>query len=153
MAQPIVAYYTPDGANPVSRWDIGEIDANSVSPTLSVTVWNNKGGSTDVSHMKNVSVTCLDGNGGDSDAMVVEGWMRVSVNKQTAVSVGGTNKQSVRAIGLDESVGNLIYGTANDGTVSNSKNNFAYLDAAVKVPPNALEGLHNFKLRTEYFYV
>lgn len=153
MAQPIVSYYTADASTLVSTWDIGEIDANTTSPTLNLTVWNNKGGTTDVSHMKNVTITCVDGQGGDTDAMIAGQWMQVSVNKATAVAVGGTTSTPMRAVGLDAAVGNLIYGTANDGTIANAKNNYSFLDCAVKVPSNAQEGEHDFKIRSQYFFV
>ena len=153
MAQPIVEYYSQDGSTKVTNWNIGEIDANTVSPTLHVSVWNNKGGTTDVSHMKDVSVTCLDGTGGDTDTMIADAWMQVSVNGATAAAIGGTTSKPVTAVGLNPNVdGHVIYGTTNDGSVANSKKNFANMDFAVKVPPNALEGLHNFKIRTQYFY-
>lgn len=156
MAQPIVGYYTANGGAQVSSWAIGEIDANSTSPTLNVSIWNNKGGTSDVSHMKNVTVTCLDSTGGDTDPMVAEAWMQAWINNELETSkkaIGGTVKKDVNAIGLDPAMaGHTIYGTANGGVIGTDVNNYALANFTVKVPANAKEGQHDFKIRTEYFY-
>ena len=84
MAAPKVTYFDEAGVNSVSTWSIGEIDAGTESNHLKVTLWNNKGGASDVSHMKNVRLTTVNELGGESggtgDVVVRDAWVNVKVN-------------------------------------------------------------------------
>lgn len=161
MAQPVVTFFNADSSSAVERWDIGEVDANSESPTLEVVVWNNKGGTEDVSNMQDVSVTCLDGTGGDQAKMITERWMKVLVdttaekdagNVKKFSAIGGVDARPVRAQGITAADGNLIRGTANEGLMDEAADNHSKMTFKVGVPLNAPAGQHDFRIRVQYFY-
>ena len=161
MAQPVVTFFNADSSAAVARWDIGEVDAQTVSPTLSTVVWNNKGGAVDVSDMQSVSVTCLDGTGGDTEILVAGRWMQTLVdttadkdagNNKKFTAIGGVDSRPVRAQGVLAAAGNLIKGTANTGVMDTSDVNLAKMDFKVAVPLNAPAGQHDFRIRVLYFY-
>jgi hypothetical protein len=162
MPQPIIGIYNADSTATVNSWPIGEVNANSESPTLEVVIWNNKGGSTAVSDMKDCSVTCLDGDGGNTSEMTVGKWMNVLVNstadtdstsgKKIYSPIGGDDNRPLRAEGLTSSDGNVIKGTVNDGTMKNATTNHCKAKFMVKPPFNATEGEHDFRIRIEGFY-
>lgn len=162
MAQPVVSFFNADSSAAVERWDIGEVDANTESPTLNVVVWNNKGGAEVVSDMQDVSVTCLDGTGGDTAKMIVERWMKAMIDTTADLgtdgvtkkftAIGGVDSRPVRAQGLIAADGNLIKGTANDGLMASSLTNHAKATFKVGVPLNAPAGKHDFRIRIQYFY-
>jgi hypothetical protein len=161
MAQPIVAFYNANSSATVGRWDIGEVDANSESPVLDVVVWNNKGGTEVVSDMQDVSVTCLDGTGGDTAKMITERWMKVLVDTTAEKDTNGTKKFSaiggvdarpMRAQGVLAAQGNIIKGTINSGVMAEAQENHAKATFKVGVPLNAPAGKHDFHIRTQYFY-
>lgn len=160
MAQPLVTFYNEDSSAVVDRWDIGEVDANTESPTLNVVVWNNKGGVEDVSDMQDVSVTCLDGTAGDQSKMIAERWMKVLVDTTAEVvggvkkfsAIGGVDARPVRAQGVTAAEGNLVKGTANSGIMEEAAENHSKMTFKVGVPLNAPAGKHDFRLRIQYFY-
>ena len=165
MAAPVVSYYNAAGTEPVTEWTIGEIDAGSESDHITVTVWNNKEGSSAVSHMKNVTVTVVNDlgteTGGQSDVVVAQGWIHAivndgSVNDDAGVGTplgGAVNYARVCAVGVDPDVdGYIIKGDPNDGTIANSANNCAKYELWVSVPPNAPEGDKPCRIRTGYSY-
>jgi hypothetical protein len=161
MAQPIITFMNGDSTAAISNWAIGEVNANSDSPTLDVSIWNNKGGAATVSDLRDVTVTCLDSDGGDVSKLVTEKWMKVLVDTTAEKDgggakifspIGGTTTRPVRAQGVLEADGNVIKGTLNDGTVANSSTNFAKATYKVSLPLNAPEGEHAFRIRTEGFY-
>ena len=53
MAAPIVSWYSKDNSNPVTNWQIGTVDAGTISNEFEFLVWNNRGGNSLVSHMTN----------------------------------------------------------------------------------------------------
>lgn len=161
MAAPKVSFYDETGTNAITEWKIGEVDAGSETEHLKFTVWNNKAGSDAVSNMKNVRITVVNENGGESggqgDVVVKENWVKVVVNDQNAdspIAIGGTGHQaSVAAAGIDSATdGYIISGEANDGTKANSAKNYAKVEAWVSVPANADEGQKPFIIRVPYSY-
>lgn len=161
MPQPIISIMNADSSAAVSSWPIGEINANSESPTLDVVIWNNKGGATAVSDMKDASVTCLDQDGGDTSEMTVGKWMKVLVNTTAEVDgasvkqfspIGGTSTRPLRAEALLAADGNVIKGIVNDGTMAAATSNHSKATFKVAVPFNATEGDHNFRIRVQGFY-
>lgn len=151
MAQPIVTFYNEDNTAEVTSWDLGELNANSVSPSLKLNIWNNRAGTEDVSDMKEVSVTCLDGDLDYNGEVVVNQWMNVKMldDSDSFTPVGGTTTKSIKAAGQTD---NTIKGTANDGTLENSTDNFVPLEVKLIIPMNSTAGLHNFNFRCQYFY-
>ena len=158
MAAPIVTYYDEKGTTQLTEWNIGEIDAGTESDHLKLTVWNNKGGSEAVSHMKNVSVTVVNElgaeTGGNGDVAVAGAWIHVKVNGGEDTPLGGSaNTAKVNAVGVDSDTdGYIIKGDANDGTIANSTVNYANYELWAVIPPNAPEGDKPVRIRTSYSY-
>jgi hypothetical protein len=161
MPAPIVSFYDENGANPITKWNIGEVDAGSDTEHLKFTIWNNKAGSSNVSNMKNVRITTVNENGGESggqgDVVVNQNWVKVIINNKNAdapVAIGGSAQQAkVFAAGVDpDTDGYIISGEANDGTKANSPKNYALAEAFVSVPANADEGQKPFIIRVPYSY-
>ena len=162
MAAPIVKFYDESGTNEVQNWALGEVDAGSQTEPFTFTVWNNKGGQSDVSHMKNVRVTVVNSAGGETGDVVTGKWVHVIVNGDTVTdgvegkAIGGNqtaNQKSVWASGVDkDEEGYIIKGTANDGVKAHSAENFATITARVFIPANANEGEKPFIVRVPYSY-
>ena len=155
MAQPVASFYKADNSAVVDRWDIGEINAKSDSPVLAVSAWNNRAGATDVSDMRDVSITVFDKTGGDTTPLVVGKWLKCQMPTGTTAAftpIGGATVLPVRAEGLLPADGNVIKGTANDGTLENAKANYSLMNFMFSIPMNAPEGLHEFLVHMEFFY-
>ena len=155
MAQPVASFYNVTNDAPVTAWNIGDINATTESPVLSVIAWNNRGGVADVSDMRDCSLTVFDKTGGDTSALVVGKWLEAKMATGTTpafTKIGGTTTVPVRAEGLTAADGNVIKGTLNDGTLANAKANHSLMDLKFVIPINAPEGLHEFLVHLEFFY-
>lgn len=142
----------------VASWDCGTVQANSDSAILTIRVWNNRGGSTALSDLKDASITTLDIDGGSSSDVVAGKWVQVNVpnldgNTTTWTAVGGSTVKFIRADSLTSADGNVIRGTANDGTVVNSAANYATCRLKAHVPLNATPGTKTWKTRLNGYYV
>lgn len=163
MAAPIITLLDSTNTTPVSTWSVGTVKAGNPSDVLEVNVWNNKGGASAVSDMRDAVITCKDGSGENTGDVPVGKWMNVLVDS-TADIDGGTSEKLYSAIGGDQSrplrgktvlssVGDVIKGTVNDGTTANSGDNYCNCKFKVVVPINANPGTHQFKLRFQGYYV
>ena len=159
MAAPIVKFYDASGTNEITSWPLGEVDAGSDTAHLTFTVWNNKGGASDVSHMKNVRITTVNDQGGETGDVIQGKWVHVKVNGtggESGTGVGGnstSNQAQVWGEGVDYTTeGYIIKGTANDGVKAHSTSNYATIEAWVSVPANANEGEKPFIVRVPYSY-
>lgn len=175
--QPLVSWWNRDNTSQFVKWDIGVVDAGTASPQTGFLIWNNRGGSTDVADMEDVTITTK-GEGGVNTGALVEGqWIRVKLDEveSTFSPIGYDTVNNVpvvhpiRAIGSTTFNGNTytpevpphtgqngqvcILGVANDGTKENSAGNFAEITAYADVPGNASAGLIKFLLRVSYKYV
>ena len=70
MAMPIVSWWTfvnendeSQGITPLSQWNTGTIIAGETTAQKKIIVWNNKGGSTGVSSMKDCELGVVGQNG------------------------------------------------------------------------------------------
>ena len=163
MAAPVVSFYDISGTNEITNWPLGEVDAGSETEPLEFTIWNNKGGSEPVSHMKNVRITTVNSAGGETGDVVTGKWVHVVVNGEddsadghSGKAIGGNslaNQAQVWAEGVDKAVdGYIIKGDANDGVKAHSTVNYASIKAWVCVPANANEGEKPFIVRVPYSY-
>lgn len=157
MPAPIVSWYTQDNTSQVTQWDIGTVDAGSVSATFSVLIWNNRGGSTAVSDMTNCTITTKDSSGGNTGELVTNTWIEVRVDSLSETNftpVGGTVTKDIRGKVATNPAG-VIKGSANDGAIATaaSQGNFAEATLRANVPPTATAGLVNFLTRVSYQYV
>jgi hypothetical protein len=100
MAQPIVSWYDATDTEITGVYDFQTIDAGNASPNHTFTIWNNRGGTSDVSKMEDVTITTVDMIGGDGDTppYVVEAvrdkwfWVKVdTLNETSFTQIGGSS--------------------------------------------------------------
>lgn len=157
MAAPSISIVN-DSDIAVTGWDCGTVQANSDSAILTLKIWNNRGGSTAISDLKDVSITTLDVDGGSSSDVVSGKWVQVNaqyVDGSTSVwtAIGGTTLKYLRADNLVAADGFVIRGIANDGTFANSKSNYCTCRLKAHVPLNATPGTKTWKTRINGYYV
>ena len=157
MAAPSITIVN-DADVTVASWDSGTVQANTDSAILKIHIWNNRGGSSALSDLKDASITTLDIDGGSSSDVVAGKWVQVNcacVDGSETVwqAVGGTTVKFIRADSLNASDGYVIRGTTNDGTFSNSKANYSTCRLKVHVPLNATPGTKTWKTRLNGYYV
>jgi hypothetical protein len=156
MPAPIVSWYNTDNTVQVTQWDIGTVDAGSVSePAFGVLIWNNRGGEADVSDMTSTTITTKDSSGGNSGELVENVWIEAKVNSLAEATFSPMGGLTTRALKADDSnvASGVIKGTANDGTKENARGNFSDVSLRANVPPTATAGLVNFLTRVSYQYV
>lgn len=152
MAAPIVSWWNATNDVQQTSWDIGTVDAGSVSPDTQFLIWNNRGGTTAVSDMTNCTITTKDASGGDTGELVINRWIEVRVDElgeTTFIPIGGT---TTKQIGNGITAG-VISGAANDGTLANADANYCLITVHANVPATATAGNYNFLLRVSYQYV
>lgn len=153
MASPIVSWYNLANDTQVTQWQLGTVDAGSVSPDITFLIWNNRGGTEDVSDMTNCTITTKDSAGGNTGELVEGKWIEVKVDTMSEVTftpIGGTVTKSIKA--ANPAPAGTIKGTANDGTKTNSPQNFAQVTLHANVPAIATAGNVDFLLRVAYQY-
>ena len=152
ITAPIITITERETDSPVTQWDSGIIKQNEESNVLHLRIWNNKGGETAVSHLKEVTITTLDTDGGANSPVIINRWVQVKLAEETEfVAIGGTTTKSLKALGVNEVDGFEILGTANDGT-SDSTTNYCDIDLKIVVPINAAGGIYDFKTRISGYY-
>lgn len=154
MAAPNVFWYTADNNTQVTQWDIGTVDAGSISTPKDILVWNNRGGTTALSDMTATTITTKDNAGGNTGELVVNTWIEckvISKNEASYFPMGGTVTRDLKA--QDAAVANgIIKGSANDGSISATAN-FCRISLRANVLPTATAGLVSFLTRISYQYV
>lgn len=152
---PIISLYDSTHASVVSIWNVGTVKAQVPSPVLTVNIWNNKGGSTDVSDLKDCSMSVYDASGTTYvDDVAADKWVEINVpsidgNTSTWTKIGGLTSKDVRAnSGVTD---NSIKGTANSGTASDTEN-FATVNLRINAPINSVPGNKTFKVRLTGYY-
>lgn len=153
MPAPIVSWWKrPNPLTQVVAWNIGVVDAGTVSPDFEVLIFNNKGGAEVVSDMQNCTVTTKDNLGGNTGELVINKWIEVkvvSMAEATFTAIGGNTTRPIRALGMGAG---LISGAINGGTDA-ATTNFAELLLHANVPSNASAGTVNFRTRVAYQFV
>ncbi|MGG1263863.1 hypothetical protein [Brevibacillus laterosporus] len=163
MPAPAVSWYKRDNVTSLPVWEIGTIDAGSTSPSLGVLIWNNRGGTADLSTMTNCTITTKDSAGGDTGELVLNTWIEVKVDSMGETGftkIGGIVTKVIQAGGNTNNSGGAfspnnkeILGVLNDGSTTNSKGNFAEVTLQATVPATATAGNVNFLTRVAYQYV
>lgn len=159
MAAPSITIVNSSDAT-IANWDVGTVQANTDSNVLTAIIWNNRGGATALSDLKETNITALDVDGGSSSDVVAGKWTWINathINGSMSSSsgwqpVGGADAFSLRADGLSASDGYTISGAANDGTLVNSSTNYCTIHIKVHVPLNATPGTKNWKMRLNGYY-
>ena len=159
MAAPSITVVNAATNTTIPNWSVGVVKANQSSTVLSIQIWNNRGGSTDLADLRDASITSLDIDGGNSSDPVANKWLHVNVPEMDGASswtaVGGTSTKFIRGDTVTATEGNIIKGTANDGNASTtaSKVNYTTVNLRVDVPVNATPNTYNFKTRINGYYV
>ena len=159
MAAPSITVVNAATNTTIPNWSVGVVKANNSSTVLSIQIWNNRGGSTDLADLRDASITSLDIDGGNSSDPVANKWLHVNVPEMDGASswtpVGGTSTKFIRGDSVTATEGNIIKGTANDGNASTtaSKVNYTTVNLRVDVPVNATPNTYNFKTRINGYYV
>ena len=141
----------------VDNSDRAVVQANQEGNELSLTIWNNRGGSVALSDLKEANITALDTDGRMVTEVVVDKWTRVNVpsidgGTNIWTPVGGNTVKMLRADGLSASDGFTIRGTANDGTLVNAGANYCSVNLKVRVPAGVSAGVRDWKIRINGYY-
>lgn len=153
MITPIITITERTG-EPVTQWDSGVIQQNKESEVISLRIWNNKGGETAVSDLKDVTITTLDTDGGANSPVIIGRWVGVkvvSMDEDEFTPIGGISTKSLRAKGLEDIDGFVINGQANTGSETDTYN-YCDIDLKITVPINAPGGIYDFKTRISGYY-
>ena len=156
MAGPNIAIYDSNNTSTVSTWNVGTVQAQTPSAELVVNIWNNKGGQSAVSDLKDCTVTVLDSNGSTyTEDVAREKWVQVNVqsidgNDTTWTAIGGETTHGIRAnSGQTE---NTISGAVNNGQAASSGPNVCTAKFRINTPINATPGSKSFKIRLTGYY-
>ena len=166
MANPIISIMNKDNTDVVSEWYTGTLRTGIASDELEINVWNNKGGSTDVSDLIDVRITTVDENGvneGSDEQAVKDCWTQASVFATAGVAIDGTKMfypigaKKFVPVAANSATGayltnHVIKGTANDGTVANSKLNFANVRLKIIPAINTTKDIHSWRLKIQGYF-
>jgi len=147
---PIVSWYEADNETVLSKWDIGTVDAGQTSAEKTILIWNNRGGTEDVSDMQECKITTTD-NQGDVLDLVKERWVSCRVDSiagDTFTPIGGEEAKTIAAEGQQPGI---IKGTANSASMEDIAN-YAKVTLRATPPLNSPAGARNFKVRVSYYY-
>lgn len=150
MASPLVSWFDATNTTQKTEWQIGVVDAGSVSDDTMFLIWNNRGQKTDVSDMRNCTITTKDILGSNTGEVVLNKWIEVrndSMNESSFTPVGGTTTKEVKAGG--NAGAGIIKGTANDGSLG-AVENYVKLTLHANVPATATAGTFTFLTRIAY---
>ncbi|OBR67756.1 hypothetical protein A7K91_08455 [Paenibacillus oryzae] len=150
MASPLVQWYDITNATQKTEWQIGVVDAGSVSNEHTFLIWNNRGVNSDVSDMTNCTITTKDVLGSNTGEVVVNKWIEArvdSLNETVYTPIGGTTTKLVQAGGAAGAA--RIKGTANNGSLT-AVVNYAKISLHANVPATATAGNFTFLTRIAY---
>jgi len=155
MPAPEVLWYNANNTAQVTEWNIGTVDAGTVSAPTTFLIWNNRGGSSPLSDMTNCTITTKDNAGGNTGELVVDKWIKVRVDSLGETEFNdGIGGLITKVIGAEGTPG-IISGAANDGNMNTAatKANFAKVTLVADVPAMATAGNVSFLTRIAYQYI
>ncbi|QSF43559.1 hypothetical protein [Paenibacillus tianjinensis] len=171
---PIISWYNSTHSAVVTTpFNFGVIDADDLSPVFTFNIWNNKGGTTDVSKMEDCTITTRDMSGGlgntvGSEIEVVKNnWFHCQVDSlgetdlvQESSRIGkdytkpigttGTTKKDNTGASYPTPIqpgAKEILGVKNNGVPADAAGNFATVSLQADVPLEAKSGQQAFKIR------
>lgn len=150
MASPLVQWYDITNTTQKTEWQIGVVDAGSVSIDTTFLIWNNRGIKTNVSDMTNCTITTKDILGSNTGEVVMNKWVEArvdSLNETTFTPIGGTTTKVIQAGG--GAGAGIIKGTTNDGSLG-AVTNFSKVSLHANVPSTATAGSFTFLTRVAY---
>ena len=155
MAAPIIALYDNNHTSLVSIWNVGTVKAQEPSTPLEVNIWNNKGGTDNVSDLKDCFVTVYDASSTTyTDDVAANKWVEINCpgidgNNSTWTKIGGPDGKNIRAnSGVTDY---SIKGTANSGTIADEEN-YSTINLRINAPINSVPGNKTFKVRLVGYY-
>lgn len=154
MAAPVISWYKTDNTTQVVTWDLGVVDAGTVSTDTTFLIWNNRSGSSSVSDMTNTTITTKDNSGGNTGELVTDKWIEAKLlGSPTYTPVGGTTTTPIN--GGNSAPAGTIKGSINDGNVATAATQtcFATVILHANVPSNATAGNIDFLTRVSYQYI
>ncbi|MMZ60866.1 hypothetical protein D1872_229850 [compost metagenome] len=149
---PLVTWYDSTNATQKTEWQIGTVDAGSVSSDTTFIIWNNRGGTTARADMTNCTITTKDSLGGNTGEVILNKWVeaRVDTLKETTFTpIGGNTNKLIQAGGLGAGDAGKIKGGTNDGSTSATANH-AIVTLHANVPATATAGNFSFLTRVAY---
>lgn len=147
---PIVSWTETDGTTKVSKWQMGKVNAGESSAEKTFLIWNNCGGTEDVSDMQDVQITTTDGVGDTLD-VVMDKWIQARCNSagDTAfTAIGGSDMYMLKA--KDQEAG-IIKGTKNGGMLTDTAN-YASVTLYGHPPLNVPAGKRSFMTRVLFYF-
>lgn len=150
MDRPLVQWFDVTNTQQKSEWQIGVVDAGSVSVATTFLIWNNKGGTVAISDMTFCTITTKDVLGSNTGEVVTNKWIEArldSTNETVFTAVGGASAKVIQAGGSAGS--GVIKGTANDGSLG-ATSNYAKVTLQANVPSLATAGSYSFLTRVFY---
>ena len=153
---PMIALYNEDHTELVSTWNAGTVKADEPSEVLTVNIWNNKGGTSDVSDLKDCVISVYDDNGSTQvEDVAKDMWVQINVesidgSQEEWTKIGGESSKYIRA--NDDSITDFtIKGVKNNGTVS-ATSNYCTARFQIVAPINSNPGTKVFKIRLTGYY-
>lgn len=153
---PLIGIYNADNTAVQSTWDVGIVRAQQPSDELIINVWNNRGGISDVSDLREPILSVLDVNGlTANDPVARDKWVQVNVESvdgdtTTWTPIGGTTTKMLKA--NDGVTDNIIKGTINNADPIMYPQNVCTTKLRIEAPLNSDPGDFSFKIRlTAYF--
>ena len=156
MSAPVITLYNETHADLIATWPIGTVKAQVPSDILTVHIWNNRNGSTDVSDLKDCTIGVYDANGSTANEDVAKDrWVQINVpsvdgTDTTWTRIGGETTKQIRA--NSDVTDFSISGTQNNGVIGTSGRNFSTIRLRVNAPINSVPGNKSFKVRLIGYY-
>lgn len=152
MPAPVISWWDEANQTQQTAWQVGTVDAGTISPDRKFLLWNNRGGAAAVSDATNCALTTKDSAGGDTGELVTQKWCEVKIDELGETRFTAIGGATTKQIGNGISPG-VLSGAANDGTLAKSDPNYALFTAHLNVPATATAGNISFLLRLLYQYV
>lgn len=154
---PLIGLFDSNNSSLVGSKDFGTIRSQVPSEILTINVWNNHGGTEDVSDLREPEIEVLDTNGLTATTDVPrDKWVQVNVpsidgDEATYTAIGGEVKKKLRA-NNNVSTEYVIKGTSNNGDPILSASNVATVNIRLVAPMNSVPGPKSFKIRLVGYY-
>lgn len=118
MTAPLLSWTTADGLSQVTNFDLGIVDAGSMSGEFEFLLWNNRRlvgvvnpavgqeyGATDVSDVEDLTITTKDSTGGTASEVVLGKWLQVNAPDQDGANWFPVGYDAVMSTDVRHAVG------------------------------------------------
>lgn len=151
---PIIRIYDESHTNIISSWNAGTVRAQEPSAALNINIWNNKGGDTSVSDLKECTLGVYDADGGSTGDVSTGKWVQVNIpsvdgDGTTWTAIGANTTKKIRANGIATDY--TISGVANNGTAT-ATTNYCSMKLRINAPINSEPGNKEFRVRLTGYY-